>query len=928
MNSQTKGMRTIEATQKNAFTLIAKYLRDQGVPIRTRRDLVEYTDVGNIRNALLYWTDAYNQDVMNERKKNAKAKREARSAKQLLQSKNFQEIQQSQNAMGYDNTITNIKNAFRSRAGRTVILQFGGLNQQQVFVVPVTGFNQWFDDNVHPFCQLDSAKYKWEDNVIQIYLYDGTEVITPSKIQQAFQEGTVNCVIKPMLDWAESCLENASGRSSKFEYTKIIRELTEMAETFKLGVTEPDLHIIVSRVPVDITITKPLSNETLCTVKCSKKARKHFKFINVRLNHVEQYVNTGIVEHKTRTELLEVQKALDESKTYYTYTKDGINIRSISTPDCTYSLSNEYFELCTEWETAVGLDVCYLDDVKQKDLSQFVRSGVHYNGTIDFQCSDAWNVNSEAFVKMPHHIDMEKAYIQYKKCKNYAGFPGKLVEFRQTNKIEGIGYYQIQNVVIHNPELNKLNQIMQFYFNAIYPSSELEFLAKHATFEIVAGTWAIETLDFDMTESFFMQKYDGVTGYAKYIGCCSRNDPRKRIWMRGDKTMAQLVQQSDGKLEKFANGEICLSFEKGYNYHLSALTGFITSYQRIQVLEQLMTIEYDNLIRVCVDGIYTKTKVQFAFPFREKPDEIHFGNAPTDMYITHSAYEGMIPEPREFHPYELHRGAGGTGKTHKNLKDTGLVKLCYVAISHKLTTNKRLEYGIQTDVLANLLSRDPKKISDIKKKANSLLIDECSMMTEFQKNYILQTYSDCKIIFCGDVGYQAPPWEGEEMNADALHCVDYTKNYRCTCPILATVLWNLRSLINEQCHAGMTDSMANEYIQKQFPIVTEDELKQRYKVDDMILAHTNVVKDKYKDMFPYDKWYVTVNTREYCNGQIVIGAKPDTTCEKRHCFTVHSIQGETAHSNLYINLEKKMPIRLLYTALSRARTASQIFILK
>jgi hypothetical protein len=217
---------------------------------------------------------------------------------------------------------------------------------------------------------------------------------------------------------------------------------------------------------------------------------------------------------------------------------------------------------------------------------------------------------------MPQHIDMEKAYIQYKKCKNYVGFPSKLVEFRQTNKIEGIGYYQIQNVVIHNQELNKLNNIMQIYFNAIYPSSELEFLAQHATFEIVAGTWAIETLDFDMTENFFMQKYDGVTGYAKYIGCCSRNVPRKRIWMRGDKTMAQLVQQSEGKLEKFSNGEICLSFEKGYNHHLSAFTGFITSYQRIQVLEQLMTIEYDNLIRVCVDGIYTKTKVHYGFPFR------------------------------------------------------------------------------------------------------------------------------------------------------------------------------------------------------------------------------------------------------------------------------------------------------------------------
>jgi hypothetical protein len=763
---------------------------------------------------------------------------------------------------------------------------------------------------------------------LRIFLYEGTEVLTTEKIQQAFQEGSINCVIKPMLDWAMSCLEKATGRSSKFEYNKIIGTLNEMIETYKLGVTEPDLHTICSRVPVDITIVKPLSHETLYTVKCSKKARKHFKFINVHLNHVEQYVNTNIVEHKTRPELHEIQKQLNESNTYYTYTKDGINISSISTPERTYSLSNEYFEFCKEWETKVGLDVCYLDDVKQKDLSEFVRCGVHYNKTIDFQCSNPWNVNSEEFIGMPYHIDMEKAYIQYKKCNSYIGFPSKLVEFRKTNKIEGIGYYQIQNVVIFNLVLDNLNNIMQVYFDGIYPSSDLKFLAQHATFEIVAGAWAIETLNFDMTDQFFTEKYDNVTGYAKYIGCCSRNEPRKRIWMRGDKTMAQLVQQSEGRLENYSNGEICLSFDKGYNYHLSQLSGFITSYQRIQVLEQLMTIEYDNLIHVYIDGIYTKTKVEFVQPFREKPDEIHFGNAPSDMYITHSNYEENIPEAREFHPYELHKGPGGTGKTHKNLKDTGLIKPLYVAISHKLTTNKRLEYEIQTEVLANLLSTDPKKISDIKKKANSIIVDECSMMTERQKNYILKTYSECKIIFCGDVGYQAPPWEGDEMNGDGLHCIEYNKNYRCTCPVLALVLSNLRSLIKEKVHAGMTDTMANEYIQKQFPIVTEDELKQIYKVDDMILSHTNVVKDKYKEMFPDDKWYVTVNTREYCNGQIVIGEKPNTTCEKRHCFTVHSIQGETAQANLFINLEKKMPIRLLYTALSRARTASQIFILK
>ena len=46
-----------------------------------------------------------------------------------------------------------------------------------------------------------------------------------------------------------------------------------------------------------------------------------------------------------------------------------------------------------------------------------------------------------------------------------------------------------------------------------------------------------------------------------------------------------------------------------HNYHLGHITAFITAYQRLNVLEQLLKIDYDNIIRVCVDGIYTITDI-------------------------------------------------------------------------------------------------------------------------------------------------------------------------------------------------------------------------------------------------------------------------------------------------------------------------------
>ena len=71
------------------------------------------------------------------------------------------------------------------------------------------------------------------------------------------------------------------------------------------------------------------------------------------------------------------------------------------------------------------------------------------------------------------------------------------------------------------------------------------------------------------------------------------------------------------------------------------------------------------------------------------------------------------------------------------------------------------------------------------------------------------------------------------------------------------------------------------------------------------------------------------NNRLYCNGDIVIGDKPDKCkCEVRHCFTTHSIQGETAHLNLFIDNSKRFDSRMFFTAISRAKTLEQIFIIE
>ena len=103
-----------------------------------------------------------------------------------------------------------------------------------------------------------------------------------------------------------------------------------------------------------------------------------------------------------------------------------------------------------------------------------------------------------------------------------------------------------------------------------------------------------------------------------------------------------------------------------------------------------------------------------------------------------------------------------------------------------------------------------------------------------------------------------------------------------------------------------------------------------YGVEDMILCSTHNQKNKYTERFKHlEKYSVLENSRDYSNGEIVIGPKPHKVrCELRHAFTVHSIQGETAKNKLFIDLDRFRSMKMLYTAMSRAKRMDQIVFMK
>ena len=202
----------------------------------------------------------------------------------------------------------------------------------------------------------------------------------------------------------------------------------------------------------------------------------------------------------------------------------------------------------------------------------------------------------------------------------------------------------------------------------------------------------------------------------------------------------------------------------------------------------------------------------------------------------------------------------------------------------------------------------------LKDKYSTFIIDECSMITNKQKNDIFEYFTNENIIFCGDIYYQLPPIvEGLEMTDEGFDkVIELTKNYRFKDDKLKALIKQVREYIR----------LDKDFKPEKLKInrITKEELKNKYEPSDYILCSTNKLCDTYTDMFKHLKKYqIKQNYPQYdlYNGQIIYEKKGANIINiLRHGFTIHIIQGKTCKENIYIDLNSLKGWRMTYTALS------------
>ena len=872
-----------------------------------------------------------------------------------------------------EHQLVYLKNIFRQYKGQYIEIAKKHLDDDrskfitdtQSTNVPKRGFNSWWS-NFTQFLFPDSDKWIFDEsynpmgapsNQAQLIIMSADKV-DKSNYQQFFLDsaGASHCVFTPMMNWCVDCSINSNTESTRKKYIARANKIENLIEYYNDGVPEKDFPEICNQLQIGIEIDMPSSvldkNTKYIKYRSQKKPIKTFKFINTRINHIELNEITN-KENYDEISQDELKKIFDNTHDFKLWKgdRDG-QLYQINTLTKVYKLSDKegYIKVINDFNKLNKLSQFKIEHNSQKELSKFLLNNVnrlnsllidpkYQEGTDEYYTFreylkgevDEEDFNQEIFdytnsLKNLNHIDLKSAFTKGNECSCYQGYLGKITDFRRCKKIMGLGIYMIYNIKNIPPLLQKL---IVLHKNNAYPSPELEYYKSLGVeFDIWCGCWGSRT-DITFTDDMFNKDEKGVKYYCKWYGCLMKLTKKDRYnFDCKDLEFAKLNNISDRCDIRYNQHKKTgiIEYKKDRCYHSSHIACFIHSYARISMIEQLLKFKDISQIKaVQVDGIFYTGDVEIGSLFVKKTGKSlqHiYGN---EYIIDCENIKPKLPKNRIHNLVEVHTGPGGAGKTHNNLIDKGLIAPLYIAPSWKLARNKSQEYNIDCSVFHYLLTKDPEVFNQYLRKYNNLIFDEITMLNDEDKKLILKRFKHHKIIFCGDVGYQLPPIEGYEFSANGLPIFRHTKNHRCQCEKLSKILKYCRELIRKDF---IDIDTRKTLIDVGFEIHKKENID--YSVEDLIIAKTHANKDYYTEKYnSLQKYLIKENTKDYSNGQIILGDKPEgIKSVLQHAFTIHSIQGETAHNKLFIDINKINNLRMIYTALSRSRTFEQIIIIE
>lgn len=598
----------------------------------------------------------------------------------------------------------NIKPLLRNYVGRKSKVQTivdGVVTHEIIIDIPKnTDFNRWWDTNWMLWIVDSETTYLSNaTNSASIKITPATKIDTQRqgwRGDQAFAEGVTNCILTPMLKWADDCGRNAKSKPSQKRYKTISSKIMKYEDTYTNGIPENELQTISNDLSVDIKIEIPLSDSQFIYCKSHKKPLKVFAYVNTKMHHVEldEVIHKNNYQEVTQNELDAIVNKCESEESFFDYSTstDG-KITKVRTLQGCFVAVSPYFLIVKEFEHNNNIQQYKIDTIND-DFADFVIEGTLCNNTIDFvpkwklrfwgNCENkSWHTRQresmilnlcnqgrgdEAIKPDIKHIDMIKAYALPHKCEQYVGYMGKITDCRlcdDTVDIEFIkknpGMYRLSEYNYYGCDQSAKGLLSKFkgiyFINQVYCTPDYIWMHENGIkFRVSQGCWG-NRMEFSFgTEKemenktgMFAKDEQGVSNYAKWAGSIRSTNRTQTYTMKGDAEFFELIKANSTdrctidvfkRSVDMPSDEGNITYPKSHNYVAPHIAAFLMCYQRLTVFNQLKKMDMDKIIRVCVDGIYYVNHQYEMLPNFQTKDCLKFGNeCSTSGYISGGGYD-------------------------------------------------------------------------------------------------------------------------------------------------------------------------------------------------------------------------------------------------------------------------------------------------
>ncbi len=806
------------------------------------------------------------------------------------------------------------------------------------------------------------------------------------RILQRFEESDdiLKCVPKALYNFfynknldnvAQSYIKRFTTDKGKFKYNKpySLEELNELAKEMNISITITDF------INNNIKVNEDKNNRYNVTLLNTKY--NHLEYIDMNpviINNNDLYKIINNADYYYISNLFAIANnkyyQFEETKTIQLYNSHlksynlNRNKIMIDSEESKY-IDNYYMSIHQIFN--IDLYDKYIDDVKNIKYDESLEEsldpldeGINLNVYKSNQLTGYLNKIKEYEQNNYKEVDLIKAYYNLTN-KNIYGFPSNaFIYYKNPNYLEHIenkwvGYYEIEII-----EDNEKLKMIGFYKSSVHTITTPQLMVLHNNnikYKVLSALVS-PSIDFKLDEST-LEKENKIYIYCKMVGLLiSGKSSAVKIKTPNPEQYLNMLNIEESK-NVFIDENNIINIIKERKTTLKHIGYFIHSLTSSKVLDLLLNNDINDILGVKLDSIIVKKEANIKynpeyFRIKEEP-KIYELTDLNDGYI--KPYIEEKKEETNCNELILNNwlitnkiiflsGPGGTGKTHSIMQNIPAYRICYSSLSWDRCIDFKNKAGDVQILSLNKLIGDNCEQKPLRPSVGFIIIDELTLINKSIIDKIISLYPDKIIFLLGDITFDGFYYQCSLENLPGekhfevikpkdynLQFIEYTKNYRFT-EELNIKLLSFRNLMETIIKSKNNDktkaSILYNYIRKEFKdnfksideiiyndrdigVSDLDDKKQGFKLTNIFLR---------KGAKP--RYYInkTMYDQGIIKGQIFNEKPTHKYYDVRLFTTVHSCQGYTLDNDqkIIISIEKNFDLRLLYTALSRARRLEQI----